>query len=65
MSAHFLTRRAAFQGLGVALAAPAFAAFAQSTGKSLNFLAVGDWGRDGRVPPGGGGGADGARRRRP
>jgi tartrate-resistant acid phosphatase type 5 len=47
MPTPFLTRRAAFQGLGVALAAPAFAAFAQSSGKSLNFLAVGDWGREG------------------
>ncbi|MBV8682953.1 MAG: metallophosphoesterase [Caulobacteraceae bacterium] len=47
MRAAWPTRRTALQSLGVALAAPAFAAFAQSSGKALNFLAVGDWGREG------------------
>jgi tartrate-resistant acid phosphatase type 5 len=41
------TRRAALQGLGLALAAFGLPAFAQASEKSLNFLAVGDWGREG------------------
>ena len=43
-----LTRRAALQGLGLALAAPVTTAFAMPESAALNFLAVGDWGRDGQ-----------------
>jgi acid phosphatase len=41
------TRRAALQGLGLALAAPFLPAFAAARETALNFLALGDWGRDG------------------
>jgi acid phosphatase len=41
------TRRFALQGLGLALAAPIVPAFAGAREAGLNFLAVGDWGREG------------------
>jgi acid phosphatase len=51
MAASHITRRQSLRGLGIALAAPLsgiFAPGARAAGKdSLNFLAVGDWGRDG------------------
>jgi acid phosphatase len=47
MAAFPLTRRAALQGLGLAFAAPLSGAFAAQQPGSLNFLAVGDWGRGG------------------
>src|ERR1700761_852858 len=45
------TRRHALQGigsLGLAAAIPASRAWADAGGASLNFLAVGDWGREGQ-----------------
>ena len=42
-----LSRRAAVQGLGLAVAVPFSRAWAASPEPALNFLAVWDWGRDG------------------
>jgi len=42
-----LSRRAALQALGLAMISPFSRAWAQSAEPALNFLAVGDWGRDG------------------
>ena len=45
-----ITRRRALQGLGglgLAAAVPLSRAWADAGGPSLNFLAVGDWGREG------------------
>jgi acid phosphatase len=42
-----LTRRSALQGLGLTALAPLTSAFAAPRPDALNFLAVGDWGRDG------------------
>ncbi len=48
MTAAWMTRRRALQGLGLAaLASPVAEAFAAPRPEALNFLAVGDWGRDG------------------
>jgi tartrate-resistant acid phosphatase type 5 len=45
---HRLTRRRTLQGLaGLGLALPLSRAWADAGGPSLNFLAVGDWGREG------------------
>jgi tartrate-resistant acid phosphatase type 5 len=46
---HKLTRRRTLQGLaGLGLALPLSRAWADQDGPSLNFLAVGDWGREGQ-----------------
>ncbi len=42
-----LTRRQALLGLGLVAAAPLEPAFAEAPSSALNFLAVGDWGREG------------------
>ena len=48
MTQHRLTRRSTLQGLaGLGLALPLSRAWADAGGPSLNFLAVGDWGREG------------------
>ncbi|MBV9510260.1 MAG: metallophosphoesterase [Caulobacteraceae bacterium] len=47
MASITLSRRAALQALGLAIASPFSRAWAQTADSSLNFLAVGDWGRDG------------------
>jgi tartrate-resistant acid phosphatase type 5 len=47
MTASLVTRRATLQGLGLVLAAPLAPAFADARDGALNFLAVGDWGREG------------------
>lgn len=48
MTDHRLTRRSTLQGLaGLGLALPLSRAWADAGGPSLNFLAVGDWGREG------------------
>jgi tartrate-resistant acid phosphatase type 5 len=50
MTGSQLTRRRALQGLaGLGLAAPLSRAWADAGGPSLNFLAVGDWGREGNA----------------
>jgi len=49
MTQQRLTRRRTLQGLaGVGLALPLSRAWADAGGPSLNFLAVGDWGREGQ-----------------
>ena len=47
MSSASLSRRAALQALGLAIASPFSRAWAAAPEPALNFLAVGDWGRDG------------------
>jgi len=42
-----MSRRAALQALGLAMVSPFSTAWAASPEPALNFLAVGDWGRDG------------------
>ena len=42
-----MSRRAALQALGLAIVSPFSRSWAQSPEPALNFLAVGDWGRDG------------------
>jgi acid phosphatase len=48
MTLAMLSRRAALQALGLALAAPFSRAWAAVGDVALTFLAVGDWGRDGQ-----------------